>query len=544
MVRRSLHLILLLGLITAFPASALTSLQASVDNNTVNEGESIVLTVTADDSLDTQDLNTQALEADFTMQRPRTSHSTRMVNFNTTKETQWQMLLLPKRQGHLLIPALTIDGVSSAPIKITVKPRGSAPKKTQNVYMEAHISSEQAYVDQMVNYRVKLFLGAELQRGVLNEPVVTGAEVKQLGEDTDSTQIINGRRFRVIERNYAIIADKPGKLTIQGASFNGDIVVQSQRSNSLFGFTDSRPIQTQAGNTELNIKAKPANYHGQWLVADLVLLNENTAQETDYQVGTPITRTVTLTAVNTDESRLPDLNLNLPTAFKSYPEKPQRKNTIRDNKILATLSQTTAIIPTKAGTYTLPAIDVPWWNPHLNKQEMATLPAKVITVKAAEEIDVPAPQIQASAPASNAPTYWMWIAATFACLWLITAIAFIILWRKHTQNQHSKVSKHQVPNEDNMKVNMSLKQACQAQNPSQVLISLQEHFSQTYQHPMTLDKIAALSKEMASAITALQRGAFSKTTESIDYTQILQATEQLNTKNKKKKASSLSNLNP
>ncbi|WP_298775279.1 BatD family protein [uncultured Shewanella sp.] len=544
MVKRLLHLILLLGLIAAFPASALTSLQASVDNNTVSEGESIVLTVTADDSLDTQALNTQALSADFTMQRPRTSHSTRMVNFNTTKETQWQMLLLPKRQGHLMIPALTIDGVSSAPIKITVKPRGSAPKQTKNVYMEAHLSSQKAYVDQLVNYQVKLFLGAELQRGVINEPVVANAQVKQLGEDKDSTQIINGRRFRVIERNYAIIADKPGKLSIQGASFNGDIVVQSQRSNSLFGFTDSRPIQTQARNVELTIQPKPASYHGQWLVADLVLLNEDWPEHADYQVGTPITRTITLTAVNTDESRLPDLDLNLPTSLKSYPEKPQRQNTVRDNKTLATLTQTTAIIPTKPGTYTLPAVEVPWWNPHLNKQQIATLPEKVITVKAAEQADIPAQQTSLPATETSTPAYWMWAAFIFATLWFITTIALIILWRKYTQNHSSPVIKSPTSHQDSVNKKLSLKQACQRQNPSEVLLSLQQHFSHVFQQPMTLDKISALSKEMANAVTTLQRSAFSKTTASIDYDKILQAADRLNPDKKKKKASSLTNLNP
>ncbi|MCL1127367.1 BatD family protein [Shewanella surugensis] len=544
MVKRSLLLIILLGLIAAFPARAITSLQASVDKNIVNAGESLMLTITADDSLDTQALDTSALKNDFTIQRPRTSHSTRMVNFTTTKETQWQVLLLPKRQGHIIIPAFSINGVSSAPIKMTVKPRGSMPKQAQNVYIEAHLSTQHAYVEQLINYKVKLFLAAELQRGILNEPIVSDAEVKQLGEDKDTTEIINGRRYRVIERNYAIIADKPGKLTIQGASFNGDITVQSQRSNSLFGFTDSRPVQTQAANVELTIKDKPASYHGHWFVADLVLLNEDWPKDAQYQVGTPITRTVTLTAVNTDESRLPDLNFDTPSTLKSYPEKAQRENRIRDNKTLAILSQTTAIIPTKAGTYTLPALDVPWWNPHLKKQEIATLPARSITVKAAEQADIPVTQPpQVSVSVSATPSYWMWIALTFATLWIITLIAYGLLWRKQSQSQPKTTSQLPMP-KAHAQSNVSLKQACKMHDPSQVLLSLQQHFSDHYQKSMTLDKIAQLSPDLASSIAALQRGAFSQTSSHIDYDRILHAVRQLNGKQNQKKKSSLSDLNP
>lgn len=546
MVKRSFLLILLLGLIAAFPARAITSLQASVDKNTVNEGESLMLTITADDSLDTQVLDTQALKNDFTIQRPRTSHSTRMVNFTTTKETQWQVLLLPKRQGHVVIPAFSIDGVSSAPIRVTVKPRGSTPKQAQNVYIEASLSTKQAYVGQLVNYKVKLFIAAELQRGVLNEPIVADAEVKQLGEDKDTTDIRNGKRFRIIERNYAIIADKPGKLAIQGASFNGDISVQSQRSNSLFGFTDSRPVQTQAANVDLTIKDKPANYHGHWFVADLVLLNENWPKEEEYQVGTPITRTVTLTAVNTDESRLPDLQFDTPSTLKSYPEKPQRQNTIRDNKILAVLTQTTAIIPTKSGNYALPAIEVPWWNPHLKKQEIATLPQRVITVIAADQTELP---MTAQAPthsqtlAPSSTSYWMWAALTFATLWIITLIAYILLWRKHS-HQPQTATAQMSADVKAVQPNISLKQACKAQNPSQVLLSLQQHISELYQKPMTLDKIAQLSTPLAKSIAQLQRSAFSPTSEPIHYEQILQAVQALQGHRHKKKRSSLSDLNP
>lgn len=127
----------------------------------------------------------------------------------------------PKTTGQLQIPALTIDGIASQPINLQVAPQGSQPQQAKNLFIRTSLSTEQAYVGQLVTYKVKLFLAVELQRGVLSAPNIEGASIKQLGEDVDTTELVNGRRYRVIERTYAIIADKAGDLDISGADFQG-----------------------------------------------------------------------------------------------------------------------------------------------------------------------------------------------------------------------------------------------------------------------------------------------------------------------------------
>lgn len=543
MVIRHIFLLAIIALTAAFPASAITTLQASVDRNPVMEGESLVLTVTADDDLNSGKLDTSMLLKDFIVGRTSISRSKQIMNFDASNETRWQVLLSPKRIGTVTIPAFNIDGVHSEPIALSVLKTGSQPQQTQDIFMRANLSSEQAYVGQMLTYKVKLYLALELQRGVLNAPNLEGVQVKQLGEDKDSTEIVNGRRYRVIERNYAIIADQPGKLTIDGASFSGDVVIQSRRNGAMFSFNESRPTQTQAPKVTVVIKPIPADYHGQWLVSDLVVLKEDWPEtHTEFKVGDPITRTINLLASNTDETSLPEIRLNTPAALKAYPEKPQRNTFLRDNQMVSQLTQTTAIVATQAGTYTLPEIKIPWWNPHLNKQQFATLPARTITVTGGPVSDPVQPQI-VQAPTNSSAGFWPWLSLIFGSLWLIT----LILWFKERKKiplpaKMDSASETMTPSSSLT----ALQSACQLKDATAVLNALTRYYSALYLRPMTLSEIATTDDTMGHAVGQLQQAAYSASTQSnaIDYAKILATAKATNPNGKTSKVSSLGKLNP
>lgn len=541
MVIRHILVLFILVITATAPAYAITSLQASVDRNPVIEGESLVLTVVADDDLNSGELNTSALLKDFIVGRTSISRSKQIMNFDARNETRWQVLLSPKSRGNVTIPAFQIKGVSSDPITLSVVDRSSQPQQKQDIFMRASLSSEEAYVGQMLTYRVKLFLALELQRGVLSAPVLQGAQIKQLGEDKDSNEIINGKRYRVIERAYAIVADQPGELTINGASFSGDVLVQAKRNGGMFSFNESRPTQTQAPKSVVLINPEPVEYQGQWLVSDLVVLKEDWPESpVEYKVGDPITRTLTLLASNADETSLPELQLSMPSALKSYPEKPQRKSFVRDKQMVSQLTQTTAIVATKAGTYTLPEIKVPWWNPHLKQQQYATLPARTIVVTGGTtEIDI-APSATNTATITDAG-YWPWVSAILAILWLVT----LVLWLNARKQQPSKSK----PVEN---VNVSqpvnsrkiLESSCAAKDPTAVINALSAYFADVYATPMTLQDIGKQSTELSNMVIALQQSAYSEQNTIIDYQRLLKLALSTKATNKQRHTSALNALNP
>ncbi len=510
MVIRQFFILLILCIAVINPAFALSKLEASVDRNPVMEGEYFVLNVSADDEVDTGKLDTSILLKDFIVGRTSVSRSTQIMNFDAVKETRWQVLLAPKQKGQLTIPSFSIDGVSSAEIPLKVVEAGAQPEQAKNLFIDAKVSSDEAYVGQLITYKVKLYLAVELQRGVLNAPVIEGAQIKQIGEDKDGSEIIDGRRYRVIERTYGIIPDLPGQVNIKGATFSGDVLVESQRRGGMFGFNESRPMQAGAPSLSIQVNPAPASFQGQWLVADLVVLKESFPEDVkEFTVGSPITRTITLLASNADENSLPDIVQGLPPELKSYPEKPQRQSFVRDAQIVSQYSITSAIVPSKAGTFTLPEVKVPWWNPHLKRQEIATLPARTIEVKGGAVVDTPIePNWQANTSTRNEGS---WSANLFALLWLVTLIAWgvtLVSWRRALKRQtpvNTQVQPQPLVLGNGLK---GLEQACARGHVSDILQQLQQYFSEQAARPMTLDKIAAQSNELAEAIRQLQALAY------------------------------------
>lgn len=511
MVIRQFFILLTLCIAVIQPAFALSKLEASVDRNPVMEGEYFVLNVSADDEVDTGKLDTSILLKDFIVGRTSVSRSTQIMNFDAVKETRWQVLLAPKQKGQLTIPSFSIDGVSSAEIPLRVVEAGAQPEQAKNLFIDAKVSTDEAYVGQLITYKVKLYLAVELQRGVLNAPVIEGAQIKQIGEDKDGSEIIEGRRYRVIERTYGIIPDLPGQVNIKGATFSGDVLVESQRRGGMFGFNESRPMQAGAPSLSIQVEPAPTSFQGQWLVADLVALKESFPEDVkEFTVGSPITRTLTLLASNADENSLPDIAQNLPPELKSYPEKPQRQSFVRDAQIVSQYSITSAIVPSKAGTFTLPEVKVPWWNPHLKRQEMATLPARTIQVKGGAVVDTPIePNWQANT-STNSESHWS--ANLFALLWLVTLVAWavtFVAWRRALKRQvtvNTQVTAQPLVLSTGLK---GLEQACAKGNVSDILQQLQQYYSEQADRPMTLDKIAVQSSELAEAIRQLQALAYS-----------------------------------
>ncbi|EDQ00165.1 BatD family protein [Shewanella benthica] len=557
-------LLALVTLVFSTPTFAISQLETSVDRNPAVEKEYLVLTISADDDVKTGDLDTSPLLKDFIIGRTSVSRSTQIINFDSRKQTRWQILLAPKHAGTILIPSLRVGGVESTPIELSVVAAGSQPQQMRNLFIRTSLSTEEAYVGQLIIYKVKLFLAVDLQRGLLSAPNLDGAQIKQLGEDVDTTEIFNGRRYRVIERTYGIIADQPGELTIDGTGFSGDVLVQGSRLGGMFSFNESRPMEARAAKSILLINPIPNEYHGEWLVSDLVALSEDWPEETqEYRVGNPITRTIKLLAANTDETSLADIVIPIPQGLKTYPEKPVRKTFLRDKQMVSQLTQTLAIVPTRAGEYTLPAITVPWWNPHTKRQEQATLPARTITVIASDVAEVNLSQIT-NTSATNTADYWPWLSLIFATLWLAT----LALWKKSigqvkqfTVNQadsgsplnmtdavtsNENVQRHAFPvlTAKQGTSLSTLEAACNEGNPGKVLTMLQAHYAEQYSRSMSLADIAGLSFELNQAISRLQISAFSKQQTPVDYQMVIEAVKSSKNNKVQQRTSTLVDLNP
>ena len=106
---------LVLSLMTATIAYA-AELVATVDRDTVIEGESVVLYIEGSNLRNTPDMS--SLLQNFEIIHSGQSNSQSIVNGQRTSGFTMRLELQPKSTGALTIPAFSVSGVSSTPLTV------------------------------------------------------------------------------------------------------------------------------------------------------------------------------------------------------------------------------------------------------------------------------------------------------------------------------------------------------------------------------------------------------------------------------------------
>lgn len=544
-------IIFLIGLTISFGSQALTEVTASVDKNPVIANESFVLTVIADDDIDTNALDTSALGRDFIVGRTSVSSQTSMVNFKTTRTTKWRIVLIARKPGEVTIPSLSIEDKTTAPIKLKVIAASESDSSTQqDLFITTEVSAKEVYVQQQLTLTVKLHFAAELKRGSLTEPELNGANINQIGKDKESETIINGRRYRVIERTYAISPQQSGEFVLKSPIFSGEIMMPSSRRNSFLSFAESKPVSVIGDEIPVVVKAIPAQYQGMWLPSELLSVHQEWQPETQkFVVGEPITRIITLTAAGLSEEQLPEIDMPMPEGLKVYPDQAQLHTGLNNNRLVSQKVRNFAIVANKAGTYHIPEIVIPWWNTVTNQYQEAKLPAQTIVVE--PNPDQPAPTIAPTeqpaakttepVPTVVVQTQTSWLQWLFLALWLITLGAWAYSAKR---NKTSTASNNKYEVNDSY---LALLAACKKNEPEKALGLLVPWYNTVTNHKVsTIAQIQSqsVSENLKEEIHQLQACQFGKSPEKWQGQGLAKAIQQLNkTGIKDKKAQSIT-LNP
>lgn len=360
--------------------SNVTTLTATVDKNPVLLDESVMLQVTALGGADREDIDFSVLTQHFRVGQPSVSQSTQIINFDRTTTTTWTLQLFPRATGRFTIPSFNIDGKSSEAIDVTVLPVTEAARtQPREFFVTAEVDNSEVYLQQQVLYTVKIHLAEEIQRGSLSEPVLDGAVIEKLGDDKEYQDLVNGVRYRIIERNFAIIPQASGSYTIEGPVFQAEVLTNTRQSFAYFN--RSRTVSRVAPAQTIIVQPIPQDYQYTWLPSERVQLAEEWQNDSNELVqGEPVTRTVTLTALGLIEEQLPPIEAQYHPDFKTYPEQAIKATVNRDSRLIAQLMQSTAIIPGQTGTFVLPEIRVPWFDVINKETKYAVLPARSVRV--------------------------------------------------------------------------------------------------------------------------------------------------------------------
>ncbi len=442
----------------------LATVTAEVNRNVITEGETLTLMITRSGD-DSGSPDTAPLEKDFEILSRSKGSSYSVVNGAVSSSSNWRLMLRPRRDGRLTIPALEVGAKTTQPIVIEVQKQASrvAPggQPKGNVWLEMSLAPSQVWVQQQVILTVKIFQSVAMSDAQLSDPKAQQAVIERLGKDVQYDVMRNGRRWRVTQRNYAVFPQQSGLLKIEPVQLDAGLVM-NQKS---FGFSllqPTQPLRVRSNSLQLKVKPIPQAWHGQdWLPASALSLVEDWPASQSFKVGEPITRSLTLRAVGLANSQLPQVPMQLPERLKVYPDQPNLEDVKSGQGVVGIRTQKLAIIPTAPGTYLLPQIKLNWWNVRTDRMETATLSARRFTVVGvAAPAPAPAPVSPTPSPQSNVPLaqlqpqqqklpstiapatvaaegpagQWKLIALFAMTGWFITVLVFYVMkWKQRRQ---------------------------------------------------------------------------------------------------------------
>lgn len=481
-VGSSISMILLL-IVFSVPVSA-AKIDASVDRNPIAVTDSFQLIFTTTDTPD-EEPNFTPLNQDFDIINQQKSSQLSWVNGSTNKTVQWTLSVMAKRSGNLQIPAISFGNDMSQPLPITVIETTplSAISDDNELYLEVEANPINAYVQAEVLYTVRLYQRINLAQATLSDPNLDNAVIEKLGEDRQYNTKVKGVTYLVTERKYAIFPQQSGAMTIAPLVLTADVITDDPRSrfNSFFSNQSTLTKRILSKAINLNVQASPDSFNGDhWLPAEQLALKETWSNDAlEVKVGEPITRTLTILAKGATSSQLPDLSMQqVNPELKIYPDQAVINDQKAGNGILALREQKIAFIPSAAGSFTLPAINIPWFNTQTQEMEQAQLPAVTLVAIAPEPANTSvnnmpaAPVIQSSLqPPEIMPTpssiprsnIWMWAAMGFGFAWLLTLL--FIFWSRSNKPRTKIESTMEDTPIKLKKILRELKTACADNNP-------------------------------------------------------------------------------
>lgn len=483
------RLLILFGLLLMSFGAQAANITVNSDRNPVRINESFTLTFTADGSVD-DDPDFAPLETDFDILSRSSGSQTSFINGNFSSSKTWTLVLMPKQEGDIDIPSIAFGADHSPTKQIRVNAADNATTAGgSEVFMEMELAPKKAWAQSEIVLTVRLLSAINVSQVAMGQLKVTELDtvVEPLGDDRQYQTQRGNRAYLVVERKYALFPQRAGVLHIPAQM--GEVTLSSGRSSFFDPFARSgQTRRVRAKAQEIRVLPIPADFHGKhWLAArNVQLIEEWSPNPPQFKVGEPVTRSLTLRADGVPAAQLPELQKYALAGIKRYPDQPALKDDKQGDGLSGSRSEKVALMPTQAGSYTLPEIRVPWWNTRTGKMEVARLAPRTIQVlpgspgvanpPAAQTVTAqPMPAPTTTAPdtaASVAPTntpgtpppssnLWPWISLALGLGWLVTLLMWG--WSRRRQSPAS-TTPTALPKPSARGLHSAVIQACQQQH--------------------------------------------------------------------------------
>jgi BatD DUF11 like domain len=457
-----------------------------MDRDRIASGETVELTLQHDGRTDSQP-DVSALRQDFDILGRASGSSIQIVNGRVSAKMQLRLTLAPRHNGHIRIPSLTWDGEQSSAIDLLVGGAQSggtgthAPAGNQaiagndHIFIRSSLDQAQPYVQAGATLTVRLYTDQPIYQASLELPANNDILAQQVGQDSQTSEVHNGRRYQVVERKYLLVPQRSGRIRLEGPVLDAQAIDRNASDpftddpffgrafgnifgrNPLAGMMNAtRPLRLHGDPVVLDVRPRPSSGTGrEWLPAQRVTLSESWSPDhAQVRAGEPLTRHLSLAAVGLTAAQLPDLAamMHVPEGIRTYPDQAKLDTAVQGGKVVGHRDQDIALIASHPGHFRLPPMHLEWWDTTRNRQQVVELPARELDILpgaggVAATTDMSAtvasglatksePVPQATPTGVNTGFPWPWLSLALGLLWLGTSMAW---W--HTRHSTSPAAK-------------------------------------------------------------------------------------------------------
>lgn len=437
---------------------------ATVDRTEIIRGETVILTIRVEGQSGGVEMDLAPLEAGFQVISTRTSSQISTVNNSMQSRIDYHLTLFPLNEGQITIPALQVAGSTTAPLTITVEPRTSSGLAGQELFMEAVVSKESLFVQEQLLFSIRLYYTISgIRNPIFTELDLPEAVVQPIGTPNQYETLVDGMRYGVYEKQYAIFPQRSGTLEIPDIMFRGEVTDSS--SSYVFRNLNTRTITSYAEGHSITVSEKPADYPADalWLPASEISIRETWDNDfTNVRVGDSVYRIIEIEANGLDGAALPPLETPAIDGVNIYPEPASIERSFVDGNIVGKRTESTSMLMTADGTIRVPGISIPWYDIDTGEIKYATVEDTAITVGAARSgstgealllsnADMEEPTRESFAASTAAPEEQVLVASPTTPLWILslaaalTALVFALSFLKFKRRAPAAAPRKEYP---------------------------------------------------------------------------------------------------
>lgn len=323
----------------------------------------------------------------------------------------------------LRVAAFTVLAVGEAPAQ---PPDAHQPLSSRDVYLEMEVTPREVYVQAQVTCVLRIYRAAEFFEARLSAFEPDGTVLHRLGRDSKHSRIIDGRRFEVIERRFAVFPQASGRLMLPAIRLDARIAGADPTPTRGREFDPGRQVRVETEPVEVTVKPRPDVATSPWLPARALTLTEEWPESPPRIVaGKSVVWTVSLHAAGLGGEQLPLVDISGVTGARVYPDLPSVTTRTDANAVHGERIQPIALVAGAAGALELPELRVEWWDVEADASRVALIPARTVVVEPSPSQAHRSEAAPARVPAANAGRAWQGISAALAAAWLVTLAALV-----------------------------------------------------------------------------------------------------------------------